>query len=143
MHTIKSAKAVEHSYHETHEELINNIEEKINELTFLKTKQINLNIFDYYVDCNFFDATPYQSKYKMIEGIDKNTILSSGYDLNNDQFLNAVKDVKLKNKKNKSINRINCDICLNLLSIGTSLGLYVLAYKNLKLDIKNKRLVPD
>ena len=140
---IKSAKAVENSYHKNHEELIKKLEEKIDEFKFLKTKQLNLNIFDYYADCNLYDTTPYQSKYKMIEDIDKFVIKPTGYDLNNSQFLTMVKEVKLQNKKDKKISNINRNICINLLSIGTSRGLYILAYKNLRLDIKNKKLVPD
>ena len=140
---IKSAKSVEHSYHKTHDELIKILDERIDQFKFLKTERLNLNIFDYYADCNLYDTTPYQSKYKMIEGIDKCVIKPTGYDLDDSQFLAMLKEVKRQNKKDKRISNISRNVCINLLSIATNHGLYILAYKNLRLDIKNRRLVPD
>lgn len=140
--SIISAKIIEGTYHKINYELIEKIKLYPANYSFIFNNTANLKILNYLAECNKLDSIPYKSNFHLIDNIDNQILYNSVYDLNDNQFKQIVKNFQRKstdNKKYKSINRI----CMNLLSIETPKGLYLLAYKELVLDVKNKCLKPS
>ncbi len=146
---IKSAEICENTYHKTPDKLINFINEKPEFFLFMKTDVSKDELIDYYIDCFKMDTTPYVGKYGLIKGIDDDELLKEDtYALDEDQFKTLVKEsyFKKENKKKKrelGVEKLEQYLCVNVLSIKTHMGLYVLAYRPLKLDLEIKSLVPD
>lgn len=102
----------------------------------------NLRILNYYADCNRMDTTPFQCEYSLIRKLDGDSFEGGNDDLNEEQFRTIVDQFQIRGK-DSSLNRRIKEICLNVLSIHTKWGLYVLAFRKLNLDVKKRKLVPD
>lgn len=144
--SILSAYICEHTYHKTPEKLLEKLKEQKEEFAFLNILENKEDILDYYIDCFRLDSVPYISKYGLIKGID-NEVLSNDfiYKLTDEQFNilanNSFFQEENKNKnKEKNLEKFDNTLACNILSIKTKKGLYVLAYKELDLDIENKTL---
>lgn len=146
---IQDIDIVEGSTYDKPQELIDNIFNNIEDYSFLDSSVTKDDILDYYRDCFKLDTTPYISKYGLIPGIDNDTIIENGtYKLNDEQFKiladnNFFSSERKKSKKEMNQERYDDFLCMNILSINTKKGLYVLAYRELLLDIKNKTLSPS
>lgn len=149
--SIINANVCEGTFHKTPIELLEKIDNKKEEFVFLNIMDTNEDILDYYIDCFKLDNIPYISKYGLIKGIDGEELDKDGtYNLNDEQFKmlssNAFfQDENKKKKREKGLEKYVENLIVNCLSILTEKGLYVLAYKNLLLDIENKCLIasPD
>ena len=139
---ILSAEAIEGTYHVTPKKLLDNLAKYPESYAFLQYNMDRDDILDYYEECFKLDNVPYKSQYGLVKGIDNDTILENDkYQLSEDQFKEL--SLALMNKKDKKKNnKIETILALNRLSIETDKGLYVLAYRELKLDIKNRFLIP-
>lgn len=146
---IKNAELVEGATYEKANDLISKILQEPEKYNFLESNINRDDILDYYRDCFKLDTTPYISKYGLIPGIDNDSIVvDECYYLNEEQFKiladnNFFSNERKKAKRESNQERYDDFLCMNLLSIKSKKGLYVLAYRELLLDIKNKRLVPD
>lgn len=91
------------------------------------------------------DTTPYITDYDLIHYIDGDRVKNGRYALNDQQFQEVVSNFQysLSHEKKKSTNLRIKKLALNVLSIHTAKGLYVLAYRNLNLDVKNRVFQPD
>lgn len=135
---------IEGSFCKINSKLLEDIEEHSSRYSFIFNNVTNLKLLDYYSECNKLDNTPYRNYYKLIDELDVNVIGEGDYNLSNEQFEHLVK-VYNYNAKNKNQNQIprSVSLCMNICSIHTKKGLYVLAYKKLLFDVKNRTLTQD
>ena len=95
--------------------------------------------------CNRLDTTPYITDYELIHYLDGDRISSGEYQLTDQQFREVIANFQIQLGRAKRQNgKLQIKkLALNVLSIHTKNGLYVLAYRNLNFDVKNRRFVPD
>lgn len=148
---IRDAKVVDETWYETKDsqKLLEDIKTvPLKYENFFGNHLSNLNILDYYEECIRLNNTPYISddKFHFIEKIDDNAFthseIGNEYKLNNKQFDEIIEKLSKKTKdKNELSKKKTLYLCLNLLTIhNKKKGNYVLAYRKLNLDIKNKAL---
>ncbi|HHU56181.1 MAG TPA: DUF2726 domain-containing protein [Acholeplasmataceae bacterium] len=123
--------------------LIDFIEKNINKLDWLCYGQNQSNILNYLIECAKYDKEPYQKQFALIDGIDVDELNRKGvYKLTLSQV-----DKLLRNLKNYSrVYRDNHftnfnELIINLLSISTNKGLFVIAYKKVLLNPEIDSLV--
>ena len=138
---ILSSCIIEGTYQKINQRLVDDIKNNPHKYSFIFTNTANLKILNYLSDCSKLDSIPYKSEYELIHGIDADMISSEGYALDGEQFKEIVRSFtqKSENKNKKKLSQL----CINLLSIHTKKGLYVLACRRLDLDVKNKTLRPE
>lgn len=145
MESILSSEVVEGSFYPINEKLVRDIEENPHKYKNIFDQAANLKVLNYLEECNRMDTTPYESEFALIKYLDRDSFSGSNYLLSEEQFRLIVKYFQYradKEKQSKRKLRIR-QLAMNVLSIHTSKGLYVLAYRKLDLDVKNKRLRPD
>lgn len=142
--SIIDANLIEGSFCKINSKLLEDIEEHTSRYSFIFNNVANLKLLDYYSECNKLDNTPYRNDYKLIDELDVDVIGEGDYNLSNEQFDHLVK-VYNYDAKNKSQNKMprSVSLCMNICSIHTKKGLYVLAYKKLLFDVKNRTLTQD
>lgn len=142
--SIIDANLIEGSFCKINSKLLEDIEEHTSRYSFIFNNVANLKLLDYYSECNKLDNTPYRNDYKLIDELDVDVIGEGDYNLSNEQFNHLVK-VYNYDAKNKSQNKMprSVSLCMNICSIHTKKGLYVLAYKKLLFDVKNRTLTQD
>lgn len=142
--SIIDANLIEGSFCKINSKLLEDIEEHSSRYSFIFNNVTNLKLLDYYSECNKLDNTPYRNDYKLIDELDVDVIGEGDYNLSNEQFEHLVK-VYNYDAKNKSQNKMprSVSLCMNICSIHTKKGLYVLAYKKLLFDVKNRTLTQD
>ena len=141
--SILSASVIEGSFQPRNEQLIDDIRDYPEKYESLFHSTANLKILNYLMDCSRLDSTPYTKKYALIERLDLDQIPPEGYKLNDDQFREIVKNFQRKAKEDKSTRLRFMQLAMNVLSIYTKDGLFVLAYRELDLNVKERMLVPD
>lgn len=139
---ILSAKVIEGTYSPTPEELINDIRENPEKYRSIFSDIVNLKILDYLSRCNRLDQTPYKTKATLVEHLDDEILGRDTLELNDKQFDQIVKGFQ-QNTFNKFNTLQTVQLGMNLLSINCVKGIYVLAYKPLRLDVKNRTLKAD
>lgn len=142
--SIIDANLIEGSFCKINSKLLEDIEEHSSRYSFIFNNVTNLKLLDYYSECNKLDNTPYRNDYKLIDELDVDVIGEGDYNLSNEQFEHLVKvyNYNAKNKKQNKMPR-SVSLCMNICSIHTKKGLYVLAYKKLLFDVKNRTLTQD
>ncbi len=142
--SIRSSSVVEGSYHSINEKLVEDIRLNPHKYKTLFHHPANLNVLNYFADCSRLDTTPYKSDYTLIEGIDGEQVESGVYRLNPVQYREMIRDFQHRQRaeKEKKKKRTH-QICMNLLSIPTNRGLYVLAYRRMNFDVARKRLLAE
>lgn len=138
---IKSASILEHSYYVSPKELIDRItsDKKIGE--YLEVYNFDNDILRYLSDCYRMDNDPFLKEVVMIDDIDIHTLLKSGiYQLDDKQF-NIILDKIFKKPKYEAeiINRYQT-LAINKFSIDLNDKQYVVAYRILTLNFKDKTL---
>ncbi len=139
--SILSANIVEGSYYPKNYKLIEDIQTNPSKYKTIFDNIPNLKILNYLELCNQLDNTPYKTDFKLLKYMDESSFENNKLLLSDEQFSYIVKNFQKETKQTDKmmINRL----ALNILSIYTDKGLYVLAYKLLKLDVKNKLLLID
>lgn len=142
--SIRSSSVVEGSYHPINKKLVEDIRINPHKYKTLFHHPANLNVLNYFADCSRLDTTPYKSDYTLIEGIDGEQVESGVYRLNPVQYREMIRNFQHRQKaeKEKKKKRTH-QICMNLLSVPTSRGLYVLAYRRMNFDVARKRLLAE
>ncbi len=138
---IKSASILNQSYYETPKELIDKVATDKNINDFLEVVNFDNNILKYLSDAYRLDNDPFLKEIVMVDGID-NTELSkvNKYQLDEEQFEIILNKVFKKNKRESEIvNRYAC-LAMNIFSIDINDKQYVVAYKKLCLNFKDKTL---
>ena len=138
---ILSASILEHSYYEPPKDLLKAINENQTIANYLEVSNFDNNILSYLSDCYRLDNDPYLKEFVTIDGIDTHTLLEkSKYNLDDDQFNKILNDVFKKNKyEAEKINRYQT-LAINKFSIDINDKQYVVAYRVLTLNFKDKTL---
>lgn len=143
--SILSSSVVEGSYCPVNEKLVRDMEENPRKYKDLFEHSANLKILNYLELCNRMDTVPYYSDFELIRYLDRESFRGEEYLLNEDQFRMIVKQFQYKTteKRNREGKLKIQQLAINVLSIPTPRGLYVLAYRKLQLDVKQRVLRPD
>ena len=145
---IQAAEVVDGSWCPVNETLVADIRDNPGKYTALFANSANLRVLDYLAACSRLDATPYQTNYSLIHAIDADCFDEGAEDaieLGDDQFRELVQrfqrrvDDRRQNAARPSLPQLG----LNLISINTNKGLYVLAYRPLRLDVRRRTLRAD
>ncbi len=142
---ILTSEVVEGSYCPVNRKLVEDIYLNPEKYKVLFDNVANLKILNYLEMCNRMDATPYRSDFALVKQLDRESFTGETYQLTDEQFQSVVKNFQYKMEKdaqNDGKLRIQ-QLAMNVLSIHTQKGLYVLAYRKLQLDVKRKVLRPD
>lgn len=140
INSIIMSEIIEGSFMHTNESLIEEIRLHPSKFSNIFSNIVNLKVLNYLCECNRLDATPYKTEYALIEKLDLDIIGDGDYHLSPKQFALIVKHFQYNaDKKYNTAHKIK-QLCLNVISVRTKRGLYVLAYKKLFLDVKNKSL---
>ncbi|MEA5037992.1 ATP-dependent RecD-like DNA helicase [bioreactor metagenome] len=145
---IQSSSIINGSYYPVNTELIDDMEITPSKYESLFHNTANLKILNYLSDCNKLDSVPYTTDYILLKYLDDDKLTPEGYNLTKEQFSNVVKTfsyaIDEEKAKEGRINNIKIrQIGMNILSIHTNRGIYVLAYRPLYFDVANHRFIPD
>jgi len=149
---IRSSAVIEGSYHKTDPQLIADIQRRDHHYKALFGSVANLKTLSYLEDCNRLDTPPYCKDFSLIKHIDGESFSNNRVTLSEQQFKDIVSEFRksttedpykgpLGFKKEGARSTLLQQIALNVLSLHTKKGLYVLAYKPLYLDVSKKQLV--
>lgn len=143
--SILCSQIVEGSYCPINERLVTNIYLNPHVYKGIFDNVANLKVLNYLEMCNRMDTTPYYSDFELVHFLDRDSFKGTEYQLSEEQFRTIVKQFqyKMDEKAHKDGKLIIQQLAMNVLSIHTAKGLYVLAYRKLQLDVKRKVLRPD
>ncbi len=135
--SILSSAVIDGSYFDIDPALIEDI--KINPVKYesMFHKVANLKILNYLIECNKLDALPYKTEYALIDHFDGEW--KGKYRLNDKQFMEIVKNFQYSSVKKNNTYKIK-SLAVNVMSINTEQGLYVLAYRKLRLNVAARTL---
>lgn len=143
--SILSTQIVEGSYCPVNDALVRDIYLNPHKYKSLFDNTANLKILSYLEMCNRMDTTPYFSDFELVRFLDLDSFGGESYQLSQEQFQTIVKSFqqKMGEKARKDGKLVMQQLAMNVLSIHTGKGLYLLAYRRLQLDVKNKILRPE
>ncbi|UTY30303.1 DEAD/DEAH box helicase [Treponema putidum] len=140
---ILSANIVDGTYMPINKDLIDDIACNPAKYQYLFYGSANYKILNYLADCNKFESVPsLNNDFCLIENLDDSIIISNPleYPLSVKQYQEIVdafnKRLRTKQKKYQEAGQL----CLNKLSLYTRKGLYVLAYREVFLDVEKHTL---
>lgn len=142
---ITTSGLVDGSYCPVNKRLVDDILMNPHKYKSLFDNVANLKILNYLEMCNRMDTTPYYSEFALVKKLDRDSFIGEAFPLTMEQFQEVVKNFRFKmDEKRRDDGRLRIQqLAMNVLSINTQKGLYVLAYKKLNLDVKNRILRPD
>lgn len=142
--SILSSRIVEGSYCPVNEELLDDICMNPHEYRTLFGSTANLKILNYLEMCSRMDTVPFYSDFELIRFLDRERLQGEAYQLSQEQFRAIVKSFqyKMEEKPRPDGKLLIQQLAMNVLSINTEKGLYVLAYRKLYLDVKQRVLRP-
>lgn len=143
--SILSSQVVEGSFCPVNGELVRDIYLNPHKYKTLFDHAANLKILNYLEMCNRMDTTPYYSDFELVRFLDRESFKGDCYELTGEQFRTIVKNFqhKMEQKARPDGKLVIQQLGMNVLSIHTGKGLYVLAYRKLQLDVKRRVLRPD
>lgn len=143
--SIQSSRIIEGSFYPVNESLVNDIYLNPHKYLTIFDNTANLKILGYLEMCNRLDSVPYKSDFNLVRYLDHDNIAGELYQLNPQQFQEIVKNFQYQTENNERTDgslHIK-QLAMNVLSIHMAKGLYVLAYRKLNLDVKQRALKPD
>ncbi len=145
--SIRSARVIEGTYEEKNEELIADIGQNPEKYRPIFGSAPNLKILEYLAQCSRMDATPYYTEYALLEQLDdvelgKKLVREEEYKLTPAQFAALVEGYAKDKKTGEKKKSPQIELGLNLLSVNTPRGLYLLAYRRLLFDVRHGVLRP-
>ncbi|MBP5749031.1 MAG: DNA helicase, partial [Treponema sp.] len=128
---IVSSQVLEGTYYKTNKELLQDIEAFPQKYTSLFSGIANLKTLNYLSDCNKLSDLPkLNTEYELVNRLDSSKIANKIYRLDEEQFKHFVNSFKKRAEIVKSKNKVSImQLALNVLSVHTNKGLYVLAYR--------------
>ncbi len=142
---ILFSQVIEGSYCPVNKELVQDIYENPKKYAALFEHTANLKILTYLEMCNRMDTVPYLSDFALIRYMDREQMQGECYALSEEQFQAIVRNFQYhvdKTEQTGGALHIR-QLAMNVLSIHTARGLYVMAYRKLHLDVKHRELKPD
>lgn len=140
--SIQQAAMIDGSYCPVNQELVDDIMLHPEKYKGLFEQIPNLKILNYLSDCNRMDGTPYNCDYKLVQHFDEDSFVNGSCQLNDDQFGDIVKAFQYEANSKDGKTHLK-QLGLNVISISCKEGLYILAYKRLRLDVKSKCMRAD
>ena len=138
---IQSAEVIEGSWCPINEELVQDILENPHRYESWFGNTANLRVLEYLTLCNRLDTTPYKTEYSLIRQLDEDRFEEGRLALTEEQFGAIVQNFQRKSERQVEGKPVQIyQLALNLLSVETPRGLYVLAYRPLALDVKKRAL---
>lgn len=142
--SILSSQVVDGSYCEINEALVGDIRDNPHRYKGLFDHVANLKVLDYLEDCNRMDTTPYRKDFALVRYLDQDSFKGDVYPLSDEQFCQIVREFQNRTENREKKERLTIQrLAMNVMSIHTAKGLYVLAYRRLGLDVKRRCLRPD
>ncbi len=145
--SILASQIIEGSYCPVNERLVRDICIHPHKYNTLFDKPANLKILQYLEMCNRMDNVPYYSDFALVRYLDRENvnIQGEGYRLSEEQFVTIVRNFQRKTDEAKrGDGRLSLQqLAMNVLSIRSARGLYVLACRKLMLDVKERILRPE
>ncbi len=145
---IISTQIIDGTFYNINKGLLEDIELFPDKYSSLFSNVVNLKTLNYLSDCNKLADLPKLNKDNvLIPRLDADKLKAHKYELDENQFRMIVNSFKKtaenkKNKNNKTTNSV-VQLALNVLSIHTPKGLYVLAYKEVMFDVAKRCLFTD
>lgn len=143
---IMSSKIVDGTYMPVNRLLVEDIRVNPEKFESLFPVSVNLGILSYLADCNKLEGIPaLNSNFHLIDQFDDSTAkYNEPFRLSEKQFTQILEKFYRGTYKTEDTERKQTEqLCLNILSIHTPKGLYVLAYRELLFDVENRTLRPD
>lgn len=135
--SIISSCIIESSYCPVNDRLTRDIHQHPEKYKALFDHVYNLKVLNYLEDCNRMDTTPYYKEFELVRYLDRDGLENGIYQLNDEQFRYIINSFqKQAEKKRENQNKSVQQLAMNVMSIHTPKGLYVLAYRKLSLDVK-------
>lgn len=148
--SILSATVIEASYCELNQKLIYKMQTQLEQYEDLFGNPINLKILNYLKECSRLDTQPYEYDYALIRSLDGDCFQGGCYHLSEEQFSDFVKQFQKESVQAEKQKIFQWkQLVMNELSIpvkgrgGKQEALYVMAYRKLFLDVKNRMLRPE
>lgn len=144
--SILSSEVIEGSYCPINQELVGDISIHPERYKKIFQNVSNLKILSYLEMCNRLDTTPYYTDYELVHYLDQDSFKGETYPLSRQQFEEIIQNFQyqLDQRKKQVSGALHVQqLAMNVLSLHTKKGLYVLAYRKLNLDVKNKCFHPD
>ncbi len=140
---ITSTQIMDGTFYHTNKELVEDIDVYPEKYSFIFKNIVNLKTLNYLADCNrLADFPKLNDEYSLVKKLDASKIQNHQYQLDDEQFKMIVNSFRktASIKKEKNINSV-IQLALNVLSIHTPKGLYVLAYREVKFDVNKRSLL--
>ena len=145
--SILTSQLVEGTYCPVNQALVRDISLNPHKYKNLFDNVANLKILNYLEMCNRMDTTPYYSDFELVHFLDRDSFTEKVYQLSDEQFKEVVAYFQKKTERNEkrtvTQKLVIQQLGMNVMSIYTNKGLYVLAYRKLNLDVKKKVLRPS
>ena len=140
---ILSSCVMEGTFYKTNPDLLDDIEAFPQKYSLIFSNITNLKTLNYLADCNKLSDLPkLNTKYELVNKLNSSKITNKIYTLDDEQFKQFVNSFKKRAEITKEEGKSNVmQIALNELSIHTQKGLYVLAYREVRLDVKKRTLI--
>ena len=139
---IQHAKVLEQSYYPVPDELKKRIESDPDLAKYLEVDTMDNDILRYLSDCYRLDNDPYLKETVMINGVDRKELHDNHfYKLDDEQFDILLNQVFKKSNRFEAekINRFS-ELAINYFSIDIQGKQYVVGYRKLSLNFKNRTL---
>ena len=137
--SIVSARALEGTYAPVPQELVNDIRENPEKYASVFSDVSNLKILQYLSECHRLDEVPFKTDFALVGSLDDEVLESGTVKLNEAQYVQLLN--KFTNEKNRKDSFLQMkQLGMNLLSVHTKKGLYVLAYQPLRLNVRTREL---
>lgn len=144
--SILRSQVVEGSFCPINESLVQDIYLNPHKYNSLFDNTANLKILSYLEMCNRLDTVPYRSEFGLVKYLDRDRINEGEiYHLTEEQFRIIVQNFQRRTEAGERKDGVwhMEQLAMNVLSIHMAKGLYVLAYRKLNLDVKQRVLRPD
>lgn len=127
--SILSSQIVEGSYQPVNQRLVEDIYLNPHKYKTIFDNTANLKILNYLEMCNRMDTVPYYSDFELVRFLDQASFTGETYQLSAEQFRTIVKHFQYKmDEKPRADGKLAIQqLAMNVLSIHTGKGLYVLA----------------
>ena len=138
---IQTADVIDGSWCPVREALVQDILENPHRYEAWFGDTANLRVLDYLALCSKLDSTPYKTDYALIRYLDADRLAGGEMELTEMQFAAIVRQFQHRSEQPKEGQPQQLrQLAMNLLSVDTPRGLYVLAYRPLMLDVARRRL---
>ena len=139
--SILSTNIIESSYCPVNEGLVRDIHLHPEKFKALFDHVYNLKVLSYLEDCSRMDTTPYYKEFELVRHLDRDGLKNGIYQLNDGQFHYIINSFQMQaEKESQEQKKTIQQLAMNVMSIHTPKGLYVLAYRKLCLDVKARCL---